>query len=440
MFCPSCKAVIPDDSIFCNKCGTKISVVSSVPEEKQLLPPLDLLSHNSDEDAAVSIGEALSSDAFMNSESKLSFAIGKDQNGNMIVGDLKKAIHILVSGTTGMGKSAFLHSLIVSLLYKATPDDVRFVLIDFTGAELSMYNGLPHLNIPVISDVRKCDSALLWVTIERTKRLKMFSDAGVSNIESYNRTAEKRNDSQLPRIVVIIDGLMNMFPGDTQKNIEESIRAITQSGRVVGIHLVIATPRPSSRSLADLLKASFPTRICFGVTGAAESKYVLNRSGAEKLSRPGDLLYLPLGSSAPVRTTAAYVSDADRNNVLEYLKTHEDPLIVDRLESWEDYFSPPPDPITGAEENGYDELLPQAVDVILETKQASVSMLQRRLKLGYARAARIVDQMEEIGVVGPYEGSNPRQILISRDEWMENQDKLLAQESDAHISFSTLLD
>ena len=373
----------------------------------------------------VSLREVIDSTEFLRAKSKSSFAVGKDIGGSCIVGNIAKLPHMLIAGTTGSGKSVCMNSIIISLLYKASPEDVKLIMVDPKMVELGIYNGIPHLLIPVVTDPKKAAGSLQWAVTEMMRRYKAMSDAGVRDLESYNSIVESDGEGQkLPQVVVIIDELADLMLV-AAKEVEESICRIAQMGRAAGIHLIIATQRPSADVITGLMKANIPSRIAFAVASAMESRIILDTQGAEKLVGRGDMLFAPIGTGKPVRVQGCYVSDEEVEEVTSYVKKHfntdYDQSVMEEIErkAAQTGNSKPTasDPTPTAEELDGDEMLPAAVDVILETGQASVSMLQRRLKLGYARAARIVDEMEEKGIVGPFQGSKPRTILITKEQW-----------------------
>lgn len=373
----------------------------------------------------VSLREVIDSPEFARAKSKSSFSVGKDIGGSCIVGNIAKLPHMLIAGTTGSGKSVCMNSIIISLLYKASPEDVKLIMVDPKMVELGIYNGIPHLLIPVVTDPKKAAGSLQWAVTEMMRRYKAMSDAGVRDLESYNSIVEAEGEGQkLPQVVVIIDELADLMLV-AAKEVEESICRIAQMGRAAGIHLIIATQRPSADVITGLMKANIPSRIAFAVASAMESRIILDTQGAEKLVGKGDMLYAPIGMGKPVRVQGCFVSDAEVEKVATYVKEHYmttyDQAVMEEIDrkaaqSGTGKTNTPEAEATAEELDG-DEMLPQAVDVILETGQASVSMLQRRLKLGYARAARIVDEMEEKGIVGPFQGSKPRTILITKEQW-----------------------
>ena len=372
----------------------------------------------------VSLREVIGSSEFAKAKSKSSFAVGKDIGGNCIVGNIAKLPHMLIAGTTGSGKSVCMNSIIISLLYKASPDDVKLIMVDPKMVELGIYNNIPHLLIPVVTDPKKAAGSLQWAVTEMMRRYKAMSDAGVRDLESYNSIMESQEGEgvKLPQVVVIIDELADLMLV-AAKEVEESICRIAQMGRAAGIHLIIATQRPSADVITGLMKANIPSRIAFAVASAMESRIILDTQGAEKLVGKGDMLYAPIGNGKPKRVQGCFVSDPEVEAVASYVKNHYmtnyDQTVMEEIErkAVQTGNKAQADPEPTSDELAGDEMLPAAVDVILETGQASVSMLQRRLKLGYARAARIVDEMEEKGIVGPFQGSKPRSILVTREQW-----------------------
>lgn len=374
----------------------------------------------------VSLREVIDSPEFARAKSKSSFAVGKDIGGTCIVGNIAKLPHMLIAGTTGSGKSVCMNSIIISLLYKASPEDVKLIMVDPKMVELGIYNGIPHLLIPVVTDPKKAAGSLQWAVTEMMRRYKAMSDAGVRDLESYNGIVEAEGEGQkLPQVVVIIDELADLMLV-AAKEVEESICRIAQMGRAAGIHLIIATQRPSADVITGLMKANIPSRIAFAVASAMESRIILDTQGAEKLVGKGDMLYAPIGAGKPMRVQGCFVSDAEVEAVASHVKenstTEYSQDVIEEIErkavQTGNGKATASDPEPNQDELDGDEMLPAAVDVILETGQASVSMLQRRLKLGYARAARIVDEMEERGIVGPFQGSKPRAILVTKEQWL----------------------
>jgi S-DNA-T family DNA segregation ATPase FtsK/SpoIIIE len=369
--------------------------------------------------SVVSLKEVIASKEFQGSKSILSIAIGKDIAGNCTIADVRRMPHMLIAGATGSGKSVCINCIITSILYKATPDDVRFIMIDPKKVELINYNGIPHLLIPVITNLKKAAGALNWAVEEMTNRYEMFNKRSVRDINSYNDSI--KNDPEIkkmPNIVILIDELADLMMTNPSE-VEESICRLAQLARAAGIHLIIATQRPSVNVITGVIKANIPSRLSFAVVSQVDSRTILDMGGAEKLLGNGDMLFHPMGLSKPVRMQGAYISDSEINKVVDFIKQRSassyDEDVVDNIEKSDKKAT------DNDIENEVDELLPAAIDLVVEIGQASVSYLQRKLKLGYGRAARIVDQMELRGIVGPFEGSKPRAVLISREEWAEMQ-------------------
>lgn len=381
--------------------------------------------------STVYLRDIIESPKFSGAKSKLSFAIGKDIGGDCIVGNIAKLPHMLIAGTTGSGKSVCMNSLILSLLYKARPDEVRLIMIDPKMVELGIYNGIPHLYVPVVTDPKKAAGALQWSVVEMLKRYRLFSEVGVRDLASYNSHCAAAGEATLPSVVIVIDELADLMLV-ASKEVEESICRVAQMGRAAGMHLVIATQRPSADVITGLMKANIPSRIAFAVSSTLESRIILDQAGAEKLVGMGDMLFSPVGCGKPTRVQGAFVSDEERENVIQFIK--ESAGEVSRNNEIEEYMNKAAEDKGSGDGGksskdedtvgGYDEMLPQAVEVVLETGSCSVSMLQRRVKLGYSRAARIVDQMEELGIVGPYEGAKPRQVVVDRSGWHDIQVRL----------------
>ena len=374
----------------------------------------------------VYLREIISSPEFTNAKSKLTFALGKNIGGEVMTGNINKLPHLLIAGTTGSGKSVSLNSLILSLMYKSTPEEVKFIMIDPKMVEFKIYNGIPHLLVPVVTEAKKAAGALQWAVVEMMKRYKLFSEVGARDIAGYNEHLKAEGEQPIPFIVVIIDELADLMLV-AAKEVEESICRVAQMGRAAGVHLVIATQSPRADVITGLMKANIPSRISFKVASALESRIILDAGGsADKLMGNGDMLYAPIGTSKPIRIQGTWVSDEERESIVNFVKSsceakYSEDVIHEIEKAAEDKSAKGAPAQPEAKEKDYDDLIPQAVDVIFETQQASVSMLQRRLKLGYARAARLVDQMEEMGIVGPFEGSKPRQILITKQRWQEMQ-------------------
>lgn len=376
--------------------------------------------------AVVGVRGILESPVFSSAKSKLTVALGRDIGGNAVVTDIAKMPHGLIAGATGSGKSVCINSIIVSILYKATPDEVKLLMIDPKVVELGIYNGIPHLLVPVVTDPRKASGALGWAVSEMEKRYKMFADRGVRDLSGYNRFVEQLGDPEvqkMPHIVIIIDELADLMM-TAPNEVEDSINRIAAKARAAGMHLIIATQRPSVDVVTGVIKANIPTRIAFAVSSQIDSRTILDSSGAEKLLGRGDMLFSPVGSNKPNRIQGCFVSDEEVEAVVDYIKgDHSADYDDDVMVEIERQAAAEKKQKTGLKEDGPDEdpMLSDAIKVVVENGQASTSLLQRRLKLGYARAARIVDEMEQRGVVGPYEGSKPRKVLITKDQLMERE-------------------
>ncbi len=369
------------------------------------------------------------SPAFTGAKSKLTIALGRDIGGNAIVADIGKMPHGLIAGATGSGKSVCINTIIMSILYKATPEEVKLLMIDPKVVELGVYNGIPHLLVPVVTDPRKASGALGWAVTEMESRYKMFADRGVRDIAGYNKFVETLEDNEenevekMPHIVIIIDELADLMM-TAPNEVEDSINRIAAKARAAGMHLIIATQRPSVDVVTGVIKANIPTRIAFAVSSQIDSRTILDTAGAEKLLGRGDMLFSPIGSTKPNRVQGCYVSDEEVEAVVDFIKNgrtadYDDNVMVEieRQAAVEKKQK------TGLSEDGPDEdpMLSEAIKVVVENGMASTSLLQRKLKLGYARAARIVDMMQERGVVGPYEGSKPRKVLITPEQLMERE-------------------
>lgn len=378
--------------------------------------------------APVPIREVIDSKEFRTHTSKVAFAVGKDISGKNVVGNIAKLPHMLIAGTTGSGKSVCTNSLIVSLLYKSSPEDVRLIMVDPKVVELSCYNGIPHLLIPVVTDPKKAAGALQWAVTEMMKRYRLFSDVGAKDLNSYNAHMREQGEEKMPHIVIIIDELADLMLV-AKKEVEESICRVAQMGRAAGMHLIIATQRPSADVITGLMKANIPSRIAFAVASSMESRIILDSNGAEQLVGKGDMFYAPLGIGKPMRVQGCMITEEEVAHVVEFIKqtsnANYDDSVMQEVESNAESTgkkgrqdtSGSASSTSGPADDA-DELLPAAIEVVVDTGMASVSMLQRRLKLGYSRAARLVDQMEERKIVGQFEGSKPRQVLISKEDWL----------------------
>lgn len=365
--------------------------------------------------SAVNLRELLESKEFSSSPSKLTMALGKDIAGTPILADLTKMPHLLIAGATGAGKSVCINTLVTSILFKATPDEIKFLMIDPKMVELATYNGIPHLVSPVVTNAKKAATSLRWAVREMEKRYELFAAAGVRDITRYNslfsnERVEGNGQKRLPLIVVIIDelaDLMMVAPAD----VEDAICRLAQMARAAGIHLVVATQRPSVDVITGLIKANIPSRISFAVSSQVDSRTILDMAGAEKLLGKGDMLFFPVGAPKPVRVQGAYLSDREVEDVVNFLKKQSEPTYDDSVAKEEQKEQ--------VEQEAEDELLPDAVRILIETGHASISMLQRRLHVGYARAARLIDIMEKKGIVGGYEGSKPRAILMTMEQYLQ---------------------
>ncbi len=382
--------------------------------------------------AVVGVREIIESTAFTASKSTLTVSLGRDIGGNVVVTDIAKMPHGLIAGATGSGKSVCINSFIISILYKASPDDVKLLMIDPKVVELNVYNGIPHLLVPVVTDPRKAAGALGWAVSEMEKRYHMFADRGVRDITGYNKLVEtlKKDEpelTKLPQIVIIVDELADLMI-TAPKEVEDSINRIAAKARAAGMHLLIATQRPSVDVVTGVIKANIPTRIAFSVSSQIDSRTILDSAGAEKLLGRGDMLFDPIGANKPRRLQGCFVSDEEVERVVDFVKRSAkadyDDSVMDEIER--QAVNPKQkgaqsQAAQGEEEGDADAMLEDAIRVVVEAGQASTSLLQRRLKLGYSRAARIIDQMEERGVVGPYEGSKPRKVLITKEQLMEQE-------------------
>lgn len=374
----------------------------------------------------VRLREIIDSEAFKSSKSKISFAVGKDISGNAIVADLKSMPHLLIAGSTGSGKSVCINSIITSFIYKANPDEVKLILIDPKVVELGNYNGIPHLMIPVVTDPTKAAAALNWAVAEMTDRYKKFAEAGVRDLESYNEFVKANEESErvMPQVVIIIDELADLMMA-APSQIEESICRLAQMARAAGMHLIVATQRPSVDVITGVIKANIPSRIAFAVSSQVDSRTILDMQGAEKLVGKGDMLFNPMGMGKPIRVQGTFVSDAEVHKVIEFVKGQ-----VEATEYNEEVLTRIERSNVQEGQDEADELLPDAIDLVVSSGQASVSMLQRRFRIGYNRAARIVDMMEARGIIGPQDGSRPRQVLITPEELSETEKDINTTENE----------
>jgi len=364
------------------------------------------------ETVPVSLREIIESSLFKNSASNITVALGKDIAGNPVVVDLAAMPHLLIAGATGSGKSVCINSIITSLLYKATPAQVKLILIDPKMVELSHYNGIPHLLAPVVTEPRKATAVLNWVVQEMTNRYKEFARTGVKDIYRYNQVKQLENSKEyLPQIVVVIDELSDLMMVSPAE-VEDAICRLAQMARASGIHLVVATQRPSVDVITGIIKANIPSRISFAVSSQVDSRTILDMSGAEKLTGKGDMLYHPTGEQKPIRVQGALVEEEEIERVVSFIKSQVEAdyneEVMDAAQRQDD------------ESEDCDALLPDAISLVLDHGQASASLLQRKFKIGYARAARIIDQMEARGIISGFEGSKPRRVLVSREDLEED--------------------
>lgn len=360
--------------------------------------------------SAVYIRELLQEDTFRSFSSSLAFAVGKDIAGKALVSDITKMPHMLIAGATGSGKSVCINSIITSVLYKATPEEVRLILIDPKVVELNIYNGIPHLLIPVVTDPKKAAGALNWAVQEMTERYKKFAECNVRDIDRYNELFQDQSDKKMPQILVIIDELADLMMVSPHE-VEDAICRLAQMARAAGIHLIVATQRPSVDVITGVIKANIPSRIAFAVSSQMDSRTILDMGGAEKLLGKGDMLFYPVGEAKPLRVQGAFISDKEVESIVEYVKNQNDASYNDEIIKEIQSKNQKQD----IDDEG-DELLPKAIELAIENQQISISMLQRRLRIGYARAARIIDEMEDRNIIGGYEGSKPRKVLISKEE------------------------
>lgn len=360
--------------------------------------------------SVVTMREVMETPVFVNAQSKLSIAFGRDISGQTIVGNLAKMPHLLVAGATGSGKSVCINGIIASILYKAKPDEVKFLMIDPKMVELNVYNGIPHLLAPVVTNPKRASLALKKIVVEMEKRYELFSKSGTRNIEGYNSLMKDEPSLLLPYIVVIVDELADLMMVASNE-VEDAIARLAQMARAAGIHLIIATQRPSVDVITGVIKANIPSRIAFGVSSQVDSRTILDSAGAEKLLGRGDMLFLPMGMNKPIRVQGAFLSDDEVEALVSFVREQGEVKYNEEL-------VPELDEETGDSANeDTDELFDEAARIVMEGNQASVSLLQRRLRVGYTRAARLIDQLEAKGIVGPYEGSKPRTVLVTMEQW-----------------------
>ena len=372
----------------------------------------------------VTFREMIDTKQYKSARSKLNVALGKDIAGNCVYADLAKMPHLLVAGTTGSGKSVCMNSMIVSILYNAAPDEVKLLMIDPKKVEFTVYNGIPHLIVPVVSDPKKASGALAWAVTEMLTRYKLFSDNNVRDIGGFNSICESIVQKKLPQIVIFIDELSDLMMAAPHE-VEDSICRLAQMARAAGMHLVIATQRPSVDVITGLIKSNIPSRLSLKTSSQIDSRTIIDSAGAEKLLGNGDMLFYPVGIAKPQRVQGCFLSDKEVENVVAFIKKQEqsdyDDEVMKEIERQAAANgSKKKDSSSGDDtDEPADEMLPKAIEAVIEAQSASTTLLQRKLKLGYARAARIVDELEERGIIGPYEGAKPRKVLISKQQWYE---------------------
>lgn len=377
----------------------------------------------------VYIRELIDSDEFRNAKGKLCFPVGRDIDGKIIIGDISKMPHILIAGTTGSGKSVFTNSIIMSILYNASPDEVKLILVDPKQVEFPVYNGIPHLLIPVVTDAKKAAGALNQAVTEMLRRYSVFADNGVRDLKDYNKLAEEsENLKPLPQMVIVVDELADLMMA-APKDVENSICRLAQLARAAGMHLIVATQSPRVDIVTGLIKANIPSRVALKVSNQIDSRVILDEGGAEDLLGNGDLLYKPVGQSKPTRIQGSFVATDEIKRVVEYLKAQKEATYDEEFEraadkAAEDLSSKKDKPSSDdseAKTNSNDDMTERAIEAVVEAGQASTSFLQRRLKLGYARAARTMDELEAMGIVGPADGVKPRQVLMTKAQWLERR-------------------
>lgn len=415
------------DDIALNLAAAGVRIEAPIPGKAAI--GIEIPNTNQD---VVSLREIIESKEFQTAKSKLAFAVGKDIAGNIIIGDVAKMPHMIIAGTTGSGKSVCTNSIIMSILYRATPEEVKLILIDPKMVEFTTYNGIPHLLIPVVTDPRQAAGALNWGVQEMLRRYKLFADNNVRDLGGYNEMAAAKNIEKLPQIVIAIDEFSDLMMA-ASKEVEDAVCRLAQMARAAGMHLIIATQRPTTDVITGLIKANIPSRIALTVQSQVDSRTILDTQGAEKLLGYGDMLYYPNGMQKPLRVQGCFCSTKEVESIVGFIKNESDSeynseiieaveqsMPAEKGERTSDSAEPVGD--------GDDILIEKAIDIVVEMGQASTSSLQRKLKLGYARAARIIDELENMGVVGPYEGAKPRKVLMSKQQWSERRMRKSVQE------------
>lgn len=408
------------DDIALNLAAAGVRIEAPIPGKAAI--GIEIPNTNQD---SVSLREVIESPEFKNAKSKLAFAVGKDIAGNIIVGDVAKMPHMIIAGTTGSGKSVCTNSIIMSLLYRTKPEEVKLILIDPKMVEFTTYNGIPHLLIPVVTDPRQAAGALNWGVQEMLRRYKLFADNNVRDLGGYNEAAESRGLEKLPQIVIAIDEFSDLMMA-ASKEVEDSVCRLAQMARAAGMHLIIATQRPTTDVITGLIKANIPSRIALTVQSQVDSRTILDTQGAEKLLGYGDMLYYPNGMQKPLRVQGCFCSTKEVESIVGFIKNESvSEYSNDIIEAVEQSMpAEKGEKIEAASDltgDGDEVLIEKAIDVVVEMGQASTSSLQRKLKLGYARAARIIDELESMGVVGPYEGAKPRKVIMTKQQWAERR-------------------
>ena len=403
------------DDIALNLAAETIRIEAPIPGKQAV--GIEVPNH---EKEAVHLREVLDSKEFKDSNSKLTIALGKDVAGNIQLADISKMPHVLIAGSTGSGKSVCINTIITSIVYHAKPSEVKFVMVDPKVVELSVYNGIPHLLIPVVTDPRKAAGALAWAVQEMDNRYNLFAAKGVRDLKGYNKAIEKEEGTgKLPQIVIIIDELADLMMV-AKNDVEDAICRLAQKARAAGMHLVIATQRPSVDVITGLIKANIPSRIAFAVSSQVDSRTILDSIGAEKLLGKGDMLYFPSGAPKPSRVQGAFVSDDEVEKIVDFIKSNGTATYSeDILETIENNNKTDKEIAQETDDDETDPFLMDAIQTVVETGQASTSFIQRRFKVGYARAGRIIDQMEERGVISGYQGSKPREVLMTLEKLNE---------------------
>ncbi|MCC8074250.1 MAG: DNA translocase FtsK [Clostridiales bacterium] len=430
------------DDIALNLAATHVRIEAPIPGKSAVGIEVPNTVKNS-----VSMRELIDTPEFEQQKSKLSAGLGKDIAGKCVYCDISKMPHLLIAGTTGSGKSVCMNSIITSILYRATPNEVKFLMIDPKQVEFSKYAGIPHLLVPVVVDPRKAAGALGWAVSEMLQRYQKLSQIGVRDIEGYNKYVKKHSDMEfMPKIVIFIDEFADLMMA-APKEVEDSVCRLAQMARAVGMHLVIATQRPSVDVITGLIKANISSRIALTVSSQIDSRTILDAGGAEKLLGHGDMLYSPIGSTKPIRVQGCFISDEEVESLCDFIKNQGESQYDDNIQKEIEEKAVQDKKSSPFEDNGngeqLDALFEKAVDVVLESGTASTSFLQRKLSVGYARGAKIIDQLEDKGVIGPSNGSKPREILINRQQWMEMQayssnDEFTAENTE-QISFEQTL-